>query len=480
MEADDHQFEDVRLAFVAAVSLTVDEGKFDSEEWWATCRENRATSCHHWAFNGTEWNRDPGEDEADGGTERTERIRTEYEVVEQLFLNKALTVDRERFELRRAVYAADHRVSFDHVDHEPLRPDLIVTHYEPFDVAMVTVNFQLESVSAADLVYLKSLKWDSTARFEGAPGVTVHHDGEIQTADLEPTGRESAYLDAWLQNLLEATMGVEEATLSHGDVLDCIDIRGGEDGASVFNKEPAGPLYAVVTGDEGYELNDGVARSFLDDAPEMHSREYFRYFFHDSSIVGLFDASFPEKKRAFEASYEKQYGRYRPYSEYLGLASEIAALSDGILFVGELLLTRHIALQELDRRLEQEPSEASGWTRLTRYTGGELRAFITLKQSALDSLTEVEMLSRSLLWGAVPDLDGMFNHEKRRASVDRTLETLESSIRDEYNRRMQNGIVSLTLVTVILTLWMGPGPAIWSYVQELGMAIIESLPGLPW
>lgn len=482
MEADDHQFKDVRLAFVAAISLNADSRSFDGEEWLEAYRENREGSSHYWKFNDGEWGQDSADGQVDGGTERTERIRAEYELVEQLFLNKVLTVDREQFELRRAVHAADYRVSFDRVDHEPLVPDIVVTHYEPFNVAMVTVNFQLESVSAHDLVYLKSLKWDSTARFEGGPGVTVHRDGELQSTDLEPIETESAYLNAWFQELFEDTVGVEDATLSHGDILDCIDIRGGEDGASVFEKDPAGPLYAVITGDEGYELNDDdVAQSFLDDSvPEMHTREYFRYFFYESSIVGLFDGSFPERKRTFGANYAKQYGSYRPYADYHGLASEVAALSDGMMFVGELLLTRHIALQELDRRLDRDQSEATGRANLRRYMGSELRAFIDLKQSALERLTEIEMLSRSLLWGAVPDLDGMFDHENRRTSVDRTLETLESSIRDEYNRRMQNGIISLTVITVVLTLWAGPGPAIWSFLQEVGMAIVNGLPALPW
>lgn len=477
MEGDAHYFEDVRLAFVAAVSLEANDDELDSEEWWNRCRGDPDVSCHHWAFNDNQWKKDHEEGERDGGTARTEQIRSEYEVVEQLFLNKVLMVDREQFELRRAVYAADYQVEFDHLDYGPLEPDIVATYYEPFDVAMVTVNFHLPSVSAADLVYLKSLKWDSTKRFSGAPGLTVHQAGELQTSDIDPQECDYAYLNAWLQKLFEETIGIEDVTLSHGDVLDCIDIRGGDEGASVFDKEPAKPLYAVITGDEGYNLNDDeVVNDYVDEgAAEMHSREYFRYFFHESSIVALFGRSFPEKKQSFEKDYTETYERYRPYTNYLGLASEVAALSDGILFLGELLLTRHVALQELDRRLSRDPLEGAKWPRVKRYTGMDLHVITDLKQSALNRLTEIEILSQSLLWGPVPDLDMMFNHKNRRESVDKTLETLESSIRDKYNRRMQNGILALTAATVILTLWTGPGPAIWSFLHDSGVDILETL-----
>ena len=237
METADHEFEDVRLAFVAAISFDGDDG-FEVEDWWNACRDDRATACHHWLFDGERW-RQPadgdgpkadhtaGDDPANGEAQRAERIRSEYEIVEELFLNKALTVDRERFELRRTVHAMDHQVDFDHVAHEPLTPDVVVTHFEPYDVATLTVNFNLESVSTDDLVYLKSLKWDSTTRFEGSPGVTVHRNGELRSADLEPQGSESAYLNTWLEDLFDQTIGVEDATLNHGDVLDCIEIRGG-------------------------------------------------------------------------------------------------------------------------------------------------------------------------------------------------------------------------------------------------------------
>lgn len=474
MGAESHHFEDVRLAFVAAISVDNDDG-FARDEWWAECRESSAVSCHRWSFDGHAWEQD-SEDNVGGGTEATERVRTEYELVEKLFLNKVLTVDRERFELWRAVYATDHYVEFDNVDIDPVEPDLVVSYYEPFNVAIVTVNLQLPSVSADDLVYLKSLKWDSTRRFEGAPGVTVHEGETLRSDDLEPAGRESAYLNAWLQQLFDETIGIGDATLAHGDVLDCIDIRG-DGGASVFDKEPAGPLYAAITGDEGYKLNDDeVMQSFLaDGVSEMHSREYFRYFFHESSIVALFDDGFPTEKHAFEASYVEQYGSYPPYVDYLGLESKIATLSDGILFAGELLLTRHIALQELDRQLESEPTLTTGLDRLRLHMGGDLRRFIELKESSLNQLTEIEMLSQSLLWGPVPGLNQMFNHENRRESVDRALENLESSIRDKYNRRMQNGILLLTMITALLTLWMGPGPEIWSFLEQTTVAIVDGL-----
>jgi hypothetical protein len=209
----------------------------------------------------------------------------------------------------------------------------------------------------------------------------------------------------------------------------------------------------------------------------MRSREYFRYFFHESTIVGLFGQTFPERKRAFEAEYANRYGSYAPYREYLGLASEIAVLSDGMMFVGELLLTRHIALQQLDRRLEQLPSNPTGRARLRLLVGGELDAFTDLKRSALDRLTEIEMLSESFLWGPVPDLGGMFNHDGRRENVDRTIESLESTIRDQYNRRTQSLIVILTAATVLLaTPWVG----ILSFLQTVVVALLDSLPALPW
>lgn len=460
------------------------------EKVWDEAREN-CTAGYWWKTddNGTPHPVEAGEQQSE--------LLDDFQTVEDFYLNarSSLMIGEDRLKIERCV--PDFPVRIQHiVDGRELlntTAEVVLTYYRTVDVLTVTLNFQLGSINADDLIYVKSLKWDSRDGLRGSRTVEVSYENPETD---EPTWEEVNF-DTLFEQVRDRFFPVDSSMLAQlgkrfppssvadrspgqsgvatyelktsGDViLDAISIRGlecEEQNSSELHFEGAEPpeptkqswaedavLYGLVTGDEGYDLNTCKTIEEVVSARDskLDTRWYFDYFFSGTSVVADLSEEYDSEKQDFKREYVKRYGSYPPYDEYLDLYTRVATLEDGMFLFGEIALVRYVLLMYVDEQLEETLSIEEDNSILPR--GRDLRDLEKVKWNATTQLTRIDMLTESVLGlSAVPSFNKMFEYATTKRQVRERLGDLDDSIHYRYNRRIQRALVVLALLTILLT-----------------------------
>jgi hypothetical protein len=325
-----------------------------------------------------------------------------------------------------------------------VEPQVVLSYFPSVEVLTATVNFEIPEITVDELIFLKSLKWISRVEYGSVPRTTV----EIGDRTDQVTFSEV------FQRLVEATVGdLVEIKLPSDAVLDSVEIRGGETEGQLFQGAQNDALFGIITGDEGYRHNapDMVEQYFEQSAIEIHYRHYFRYFYGTTSLVGLFSEEYPDDKLALARTYRDRFGEISPQSEYIRLVSEFANLSDGHLITAEIALIRYVVLRFIDKELARRINLGSSGE--DSPDGQTLDELLDLKQRIDSELTDIDLLTNSGFWVNLPtSIDSLFGYDDTRSNLERKLQSVDDTIQDRYNKRLQRTQLYLTIISVFLTI----------------------------
>lgn len=178
----------------------------------------------------------------------------------------------------------------------------------------------------------------------------------------------------------------------------------------------------------------------------MEYREYFKYFFEPTTILGLFSKDYPEcNKKKFSEVYAKQYNDFEPLCKYINLVSDVANLSDGLALVGEVTLIRYALLKEIDLKIRNQFEEGKM----------SFKHLLRLKRGITTRIANIELLAKDVLWiNLLSSTDKMFGYNSIKRNIQERLEYIDSQIRDKYNARIQNRLFWLTIIIGVLTALM--------------------------
>lgn len=442
---DGSRVRDAKIAFVAGYRMPT-----AFEDVWQS--ELESTTGYRWV----------SDDDSDGVEAQTfggalPAFLEDLRDVEAFYLNarSQLMLGDDRLRLGRRIPEFEVRIRHEVAGETMVDEivDVVLTYYQTVNVLTVTLNFRLGEYDANDLIYLKSLKWDSNPSIRNARTVEMSYDDgenwtEVHFSSLFERVRERVF----------SGFGPESAPETDGDaVLDTISFRGfvsdDEEQREGLNGQEKRCLYGLVTGDEGHGINKPTAMDGLVSKTEskLDTRQYFEYFFDGTTVLARLDADYDAEKQGFADDYTDRYGSYPPYSRYLDLDPGIAALEDGMYLFGEIALVRFVLLRFVDEELEASLANEKDSSYLP--FGRDLRDLEQTKRRSTTQLTNIDMLTNSVLGiGVIPSFDGMFGYAETKVQVREKLSDLDDSIQNRYNRRTQTVIIALTLVTILTTL----------------------------
>lgn len=440
---------DVKLAFVSGFRMSN-----GFEQLWKDIRE-RSTGGYRWKNEGEEVRAVPI-------GKNIPAILNEFRYVEEFYLNarSKLMISDDRLKIERCI--PNFRVQIRH--HANGRklleatPDIILTYYQTVGILTVTVNFQFEQLNPDDLIYLKSLKWDSSPSVKDARKLKIRLEDDDWSQD---------HFNTLFYSICDRIFDAEEVIEAGGEVvLDTISFRGFSDD-DITTETRNEILYGLITGDEGYKFNttDTINSLVADNDSKLDTRHYFQYFFSGTTVLGDLKKNYKVEKKSFSRAYRDRYGNYPPYNRYLDFDSKIAALEDGMYLFGEIALVRFVLLQYIDTRLEDALTNEIDSSLFPR--GADLKNLEETKEETMRQLTNIDMLTDSVLGiGAVPSFDAMFGYETTRKQVREKLSDLNDSIHYRYNRRTQTIVLFLLLTAALIS------------ISTLGVLVIETVSGL--
>lgn len=423
---------DVRMAFIFSATLKEDDGKIWNETL-EYCDEG-----YYWHIK-----------EDQRKIFKTKNILSsaleDYILVENFYLSKQLFhVGRDYSMISRFIPSIDLELIFPikSKDESPIKvkPTVILSLYRDMGVVTLILNVLYNEIGTDDLIYIKSLKWNSIKHYKGAPKIRVFING-IDKGEQYFFELLKILFNEVFKNKLK--IGTESES-----ILDLIEIRDKEIGEQLFCGKRNDLLYGLLAGDEGYIFsNIKITNEYFTNPDRcIENRTYFKYFFAPTSILGLFSKDYPKfNKEEFAKFYAKKYYNFEPLCQYINLVSDIANLSDGLAFVGEIILVRHTLLKEVDLNIRNEFEEREM----------DFKHLLRLKREIIIKLTKIELLANDVLWiNLLFTTDDMFGYKSINKNIKERLEYIDNQIRDEYNARVQNRLFVLTIIITILTIIM--------------------------
>lgn len=372
-------------------------------------------------------------------------VLEDYILVESFFLSKQLFhVGRDYTMISRFIPPIDLELIFPIKSKAgntmKVKPTVIISFYRDIGVVTLILNIVWDEIGIDDLIYIKSLKWNSMKHYTDAPkiGVTINgkNKGEQYFCDIF-----KMLCNEVFENKLK--IGTESES-----ILDLIEIRDREIGEHIFYGKRNDLLFGLLVGDEGYVINSAKMMNEHLSNPDIciEYRKYFKYFFAPTTVLGLFPKDYPKRnKKEFAKVYAKRYNNFEPLCKYINLVSDIANLSDGLALVGEVTLIRYIMLKEIDLKIRDEFEE------------GEMsfRHLLRLKREITTRTANIELLAKNVLWiNLLSTTDEMFGYNSIKANIQERLEYIDGQIRDIYNTRIQNQLLWLAIIIGILTMIM--------------------------
>jgi len=370
----------------------------------------------------------------------------DYILVEDFFLSKKLfPVGRDYAMISRFIPPIDLELIFpiERKDGKTIKmkPTVITSFYREIGVITFCLNMVCEEIGVDDLIYIKSLKWNSVKDCPNSPKIKVIINGKNRGEWYFREIFKMLYNEIF-ENRLK--IGTESKS-----ILDLIEIRDKKIGDHIFHGQRNDLLFGLLIGDEGYTIDKAKMITKYLSNPDicMWYRDYSKYFFAPTTILGFFSKEYPKRnKKAFAKVYAKRYDNFEPLCKYINLVSDIATLSDGVALPGEVTLVRYSILQEIDMKIRDQFEEGKM----------SFRNLLTLKKEITTRLANIELLAKDVLWINLPyPSSEMFGYSKIKMNIQERLGYIDGHIRDKYNARIQYSWLSLTIILLVLTLIIG-------------------------
>lgn len=390
-------------------------------------------------------------------------------LVENFFLSKQLFhVGKDYKMISRFIPSIDLELIFPiknkNGDEIRIKPTVITSLYNDINVTTLTLNLTFDEIGTDDLIYIKSLKWNSIKHYKKSPKIKVFIDKKDRGDQFFCDFFKILFNEVFEDKLM---IGTESES-----ILDLIDIRDKKIGESLFYRNRDGLLLGLLLGDEGYCINsDKMIKNHLSNQNMyMEYREYFKYFFSPTSILGLFSKEYPKcNKEVFAKDYAEKYKNFEPLCKYINLVSDIANLSDGLALVGEVTLIRYSILKEIDLNIRDEFEE------------GRMRfeKLINLKKEITTRIANIELLAKDVLWiNLLSASDEMFGYKHIKMNINERLEYLDDHIRDKYNAKIQWRLfvismimLALTMIMLYIMIWDSGNPSTMKIVHLFNISI---------
>ena len=437
------KIKDVRIAFIFSATLKEDSRwhkllRKDNWRIWEECIIKNSDG--EWYY----WEVKEGIRKTQKGKDKLSSALEDYILVENFFLSKQLFhVGRDYTIISRFTPPINIELTFPIKSKDgnttKVKPTIIISYHKDIDVVTLILNTAFDEIGTDDLIYIKSLKWNSIGHYEKAPKLKVTINGK----DLE----EQYFCDIFkilFNEIFKGKLKIETETESP---LDLIEIRDNEFGEQMFYGGHNDLLFGILVGDEGYMINSLKMMNKHISNPDiiMEYREYFKYFFAPTTILGLFSKDYPECKKKFSEVYANQYSNFEPLCKYINLVSDIANLSDGLALVGEVTLIRYAILKEIDLKIRDQFEEGKM----------SFKYLLRLKRKITTRIANIELLAKNVLWiNLLSTTDEMFGYNSIKRNIQERLEYIDSLIRDKYNAKIQNRLFWLTIIIGVLTALM--------------------------
>jgi hypothetical protein len=427
---------DVNVAFVHSVKVDVDEDKFKE-----FVEKNQG---YQWMVE------NPGSRHPKPDREELNSPISDYLLVEKFFLSKRLYHNvRKDLLISRVSPNRELTLKFPLGNRDSNReitvsPDIVFSYYRGLGVLTTTIVLRSLDISVQELIFLKSLRWMARTGPDNVPKIKIAYEDSTDEASF--TTLFDDIIDHYLRDIVDP--------LVESDViLDSIEVHDSNIGVELFERNRDKLLFGLLTGDEGYRMNtDDMVADYLENGDiEVHYREYFRYYYTRTSLLGLFSEEYPNNKRQFAGEYAERHGYISPQTDFINLVSSVPNLSDGHLLTAEVALVRYTLLREIDRRLNSEV--AIGKTDEDPIQDREIDALFDLKHDITQTLTHVDLLTNSDLWVNLPiSIDHVFGYKNTRKNLEEKIAVIDETIQSRYNKRQQKRRRLIALASAILTL----------------------------
>lgn len=427
---------DVNVAFVHSAKVDVDENKFKE-----FVERNQG---YQWIVEKPD-SRHPKPDR-----EELKSPISDYLLVEEFFLSKRLYRNvRKDLLISRVSLSREFTLEFPLGNRDSNRgitvsPDIVFSYYRGLEVLTTTIVLGSLDISVQELIFLKSLRWMARTGPDNVPKIKIAYEDSTDDASFTTL----------FDDIIDHCLGDIVDPLFESDViLDSIEVHDSNIGVELFERNRDKLLFGLLTGDEGYRMNtDDMVADYLENGDiEVHYREYFRYYYPRTSLLGLFSEEYPNSKRQFAAEYAERHGYISPQTDFINLVSSVPNLSDGHLLTAEVALVRYTLLREIDRRLNTEV--AIGKTDEDPIQDREIDALLDLKHDITQTLTHVDLLANSDLWVNLPiSIDHVFGYKNTRKNLEEKIAVIDETIESRYNKRQQKRRRLIALVSAILTL----------------------------
>lgn len=455
------KLEDVRIAFIFSATLRDDNGWHELKEresWdiWEKCIIENGKDWYYWEVK-----------EKIRGTKKKYRLSTskdyildDYILVENFFLSKQLFhVGRDYTMISRFTPSIDLELIFPIGNGNTMKvePTVIISFYREIGVVTLTLNIGCDEIGADDLIYIKSLKWNSIKHYTKAPRIKVAINGNDH--------KEQYFCDIFKLIWNEVFEDKLQIKTESESILDLIEVRDKLIGERIFRGKHNDLLFGLLVGDEGYTINSAkmITERISDPDICMEYRKYFKYFFSPTTILGLFSKDYPvHSKEEFAKIYAERYENFEPLCEYINLVSDIANLSDGLALVGEVTLVRYTVLKEIDLKIRAKFEYGKT---------GFLSFFnlLKLKKEIMTRMVNIELLTKDILWiNLLSTTDEMFGYNSIKKNMQERLGYIDSQIRDTSNFVMAGTMVVLTVAIAIMTIGdTSIGVWLWTWIIKI-------------
>lgn len=207
------KLKDVRIAFIFSATL-----KEDNQSIWEECIKNSDGEWYYWEVK-------EGIRKTQKGKDKLSSLLEDYILVENFFLSKQLFhVGRDYTMISRFIPSIDLEVIFPIKSKAgntmKVKPTVIISFYRDIGVVTLILNIVYDEIGTDDLIYIKSLKWNSIRHYEEAPKIKVTINGKDQG--------EQYFCDIFKMLFYEVFKDKLKIGTESESILDLIEIRDGE------------------------------------------------------------------------------------------------------------------------------------------------------------------------------------------------------------------------------------------------------------
>lgn len=390
---------------------------------------------------------------SDSGQPPSATIR-EFQIVENFLPNKMLFVGNSdskgenvplRGELTKQVpVQCDFGVGPDAEKSTAWSWAAVFVFYEKYDALVILLHTDIPRISVDQLVFLREQVW--------YPGNTKKSWRLFVESEQKVLDSFHALFNCVLSDARLHSLKIDKDY----PLFSLIELRSIGPATEVMNfpshrdSLTLGEHYGLFSGDEGYRLvnlerggagspiNTGYPSSLFDPQYQFSGRKHFAYHFSSTNCICFMAEDVANLKKKWADWYTAQVVEMSTVSEYVGLATNVPCLSDGIPIMVEVCMIRYRSLVSIERELRQAFDRPT-WERIRiRF---KARTALDLAQRRVEQL---DLYQDNALWiiGG-PHTDLMFDYAAVRARLDKARQSIQQ-IESETTRIMM-GFAGLAL-----------------------------------